>query len=85
MHYIVTVRNPLFGIYAVIVGVMGDHPLLVEFTDKVPPRFGGSSDDASYRADVLIWIRLTGTSSAKKGIDMVCLLSGEARCLAKCI
>ena len=66
-----------------VMGPEPDQSASNEFSDKVPPRFDGHGDYASYREDVKLWTNLTTLSTTKHGPAVVGRLHGEAKTAAK--
>lgn len=64
-------------------GPGADQQSACEFSDKVPPRFDGHTDYASYREDVSLWVNLTTLPPAKHGPAIIGRLQGEAKTAAK--
>lgn len=66
-------------------GPDADSSASCEFSDKIPPRFNGHGNYASYREDVVLWTNLTTLPSIKHGPAIVGRLQGEAKTSAKTI
>ena len=66
-----------------VMGPVADQQSACEFSDKVPPRFDGHTDYASYREDVSLWVNLTTLPPEKHGPAIIGRLQGEAKTAAK--
>lgn len=64
-------------------GPVADQLIGGEFSDKVPPRFDGHNNYASYREDVSLWVNLTTLPREKHGPAIIGRLQGEAKTAAK--
>ena len=68
-----------------VMGPEADQSNSCDFSEKIPPRFNGHGDYASYRDDVILSKNLTILPSAKHGAAIVGRLQGEAKTAAKTI
>ena len=63
--------------------VMGPEDLHVAFSDKVPPRFNGHGNYATYRKDIKLWMKITSFDCTKHGPAIIGCLFGEAKTAAE--
>lgn len=54
-----------------------------KFLDKIPPRFDGDDDYASYCEDITLWTNLTTLPANKHGPAVIGRVHGKAKTVAK--
>lgn len=66
-----------------VMGPVADEAIGGEFSDNIPPRFGGHNDYGSYLEDVSLWVNLATLPFEKHGPAIIGCLQGDAKTTGK--